>query len=335
MVPAKLIPLLAQLFILRKRPMLVGSPGSAKTSSVKAAAALAGMDLLIAHPATYDPTDLNGIPYAADGEANFLPAGLVKRLLAVRTPTVCFLDDAIQAPLSVQNALMQLVLEREVNGVRIPDEVVWAAATNKRSDKAGGASMSTAFLNRFAPVLEVAVDDDSWCEWALTHAMPPDLVSFIRFKPQTLTEFSADSGRDLTPATTPRSIAELGGLVSAGIDHFEVLAGCAGAGFATEFLAFRKTWLELPDANEILKAPKKAKVPSRERPDVLYALMGALAFKAEAKNLTDLTTYLDRCPIEFAVLCMKDALNRDKGLAKSKSFETWAIAHREAFGYGA
>ncbi len=333
--PQKLVPLLAKLFELGERPLLIGSPGSAKTSCVKAAAREADFDLLIMHPVTDDPVDWKGIPYVGGHNkvAEFLPAGSLRRLVDVKKPTVAFLDDLGQAPPAVQAATMQPVLGGEINGHIIPDDVVWCAASNRREDKAGVSGLITPLLNRFSPLLNVEVDEDSWCEWALQNDMPHDLVSYIRFKPDLLGKFAADSGRDMKATTTPRSLAALGRLVNAGIEDPETLSGAAGEGVAAEYLAHRRIAQGLPRAEDIFAAPTKAKVPPRDKPDVLYALMGALAFKVRKGTFTKLTTDLERTPIEFAVLCVKDALNRDKQLKSSNAFVKWALKNKEAFGY--
>lgn len=48
--------------------------------------------------------------------------------------TACFIDDLGQATPAVQAAAMQLILALTLNGHRVSDQVVFVAATNRRTD---------------------------------------------------------------------------------------------------------------------------------------------------------------------------------------------------------
>jgi len=84
--------------------LITGAPGVGKSQIVEQAAASAGADLILSHPAVADPTDAKGLPWIAkDGEsATFLPFGELARAIRAEHPTVWFLDDLGQAPAAVQ-----------------------------------------------------------------------------------------------------------------------------------------------------------------------------------------------------------------------------------------
>jgi hypothetical protein len=180
-------------------------------------------------------------------------------------------------------------------------------------------------------VFNYEFDLEDWIRWALQNNLPPVLAAFARFKPDLIAKF--EPTKDMVKSPTPRSVAEVGALLNLGIDDAETIAAAAGEGFATEFLAFYRTWLELPDRNEIYLNPDSAPVPANDKADVLYALMGSLAHGATPANFEATVRYLNRVPAEFSVLCVKDAISRNKKLKTTKSFTQWALDHAQVFGY--
>jgi hypothetical protein len=318
-----------------KQPMLiVGAPGVGKSDTIAMLAKEAKADLIVCHPVVDDPTDYKGIPAVSQDDsgraiAQFLPHTTLRKMIEADKPTLVFFDDLGQAPPAVQASIMQLVLAREINGNKISDEIVFVAATNRRTDKAAVTGLITPLLDRFITVLTMEFDVDDWAKWALENDVPPVLVAFARFRPDLINKFEAN--RDMKKSPTPRSVAGVGKLLTLGLDDHEILAGAAGEGFSTEFLAFYRTWQDLPDREEVYMNPESTPVPSK--PDVLYALMGSLAFGAQPSNFESCVTYLNRCPKEFAVLCVKDALNRNKKLKASKAYVNWASKNASVFGF--
>ena len=143
--------------------LITGAPGVGKSQIVEQAAASAGADLILSHPAVADPTDAKGLPWVAkDGEsATFLPFGELARAIRAERPTVWFLDDLGQAPAAVQASFMQLLLARRVNGHALPEHVSFVAATNRRTDRAGVSGILEPVKSRFVSMigLEPNLDD--------------------------------------------------------------------------------------------------------------------------------------------------------------------------------
>src|SRR6185436_20188967 len=107
-----------------------------------------------------------------------------------KRPCLWFLDDLGQAPPAVQASYMPWLLERECAGNRLPDHVVVMAATNRRTDRAGVAGVLEPVKSRFASIVTLEPDVDEWCDWAIKQPfMPPEVVAFIRFRPETLNQF--------------------------------------------------------------------------------------------------------------------------------------------------
>jgi hypothetical protein len=333
MKPSTIRTLLGKLIPAREPALLVGAPGVGKTATVEQLAEDLGYDLIVTHPVVDDPTDYKGMPAVVDhnGErsAQFLPFGDLWKMIEAKRDTIVFMDDLGQAPPAVQAAIMQLVLARRINGHAVSEHVRFLAATNRREDRAAVTGLITPLLDRFTTVLPFDFDLEDWIRWGLQNEMPAPLMGFARFKPDLIGKFEATKKMEKNP--TPRSLAGMGRLLNLGIEEHAALSGATGEAFATEFIAFYNTYKELPDRAEIYLNPDGVPVP--DRADVLYALMGSLAHGANGQNFEQTVRYLNRCPAEFSVLCVKDSLARTSELKSSRAFIEWATSHASVFGF--
>lgn len=302
-------------FLAARIPMLLtGAPGVGKSSIVESAAKAAGYDVILSHPVVSDPTDAKGLPWPGkDGEsATFLPFGDLAKAIKATKPTVWFLDDLGQASPAVQAGYMQLLLARQVNGHKLPDCVTFVAATNRRTDRAGVTGILAPVLSRFGAVIGIQPTVDDWCEWAMGANMPPELVSFIRFRPELLHVFEAKRVDDMENFPCPRTWEYAGKAIQMGLPddlEFAALAGAVGEGAAIEFKAFLSmVRSKLPNPDSIILDPDNA--PIMERPDLLWAVSTALAKKATDNNCGRIFRYAERmfdaAKSEFAVLMVKD-----------------------------
>jgi hypothetical protein len=311
-----------------KIPVLVqGAPGIGKSDVLTQAAADADADLILSHPAVSDPTDVKGLPWIVKGKhgdsAMFLPFGELERAISAKKTTVWFLDDLGQASPAVQASYMQLLLARQVNGHAISDHIVFVAATNRRTDRAGVSGILEPVKSRFGTIVELEPDLDSWCNWAIDHNVNPLLIAFLRFKPDLLCKFSATN--DLSNSPVPRTWSHVNRLLTLSLTptvQNVAIAGAVGEGAATEFAAFQKLWAQLPNIDQILIDPSSVPVP--KNPAVLYSLAAALATKATPQNFARIASYVNKMvdagSAEFGVLCVRDCLRRDNSLTQSSAF---------------
>ncbi len=315
------------------RPVLiVSAPGCGKSDIVAQACKDAGARLIISHPVVSDPTDYKGLPFVVDGHAEFLPFGDLRALCETTEETVFFLDDLGQAAPSVQAAAMQLLLARRINGHKVSDTVTFIAATNRRQDKAGVQGILEPVKSRFASIVTLVPNVQDWSSWALSHGMPAELIAFIRFRESNNQSilFAFNPTADLVNSSCPRTVANVGYLMNDGIPHdieFEVIAGAAGEVFATEFLAFLRIFRSLPNPDLILMQPNAGSVPTD--PAVLYAICGALAYRASSQNFPNIIAYANRLQDEFSVMLVTDCLHKDKDLVNTKAFIDWSVKHSD------
>ena len=314
--------------IAARLPVLItGAPGIGKSDLVDQSARAAGAEMILSHPAVSDPTDAKGLPWVVNGAATFLPFGELQRAITADRPTVWFLDDLGQATPAVQASFMQLLLARRVNGHAISDHVTFIAATNRRTDRAGVSGILEPVKSRFASIVELVPDVDAWCTWALDHDVPPELIAFLRFKPDLLCAFTASN--DLVNSPVPRTWAHAAKILAlglpAGVQH-AALAGAVGDAAATELLAFLRLYAQLPNIDQILLTPTTAPIPTA--PASLYAVASALAYRANKGNFDRIAQYCQRLMSahgEFAALCIRDCVRRQPDVTQTTAYVRLAV----------
>lgn len=324
MTPSQLARVLPKRFKSRTPTLLVSSPGIGKSSIIEQAAAAAGMKLLISHPAVSDPTDAKGLPWAEQGatRATFLPFDELAEACSATEPTVWNLDDLGQATPAVQASYMQLLLARRVNNHKLPDCVVFVAATNKRSDRAAVSGILEPVKSRFNTIIHLEPHVGDWLAWANTVNLRPEVIAYVRLRRDLFTTFVPSA--DMENSACPRTVASLSTLLDEEHDpkdEFEVYAGAVGKGVAGEFVGFLKMFRELDDPDAILLNPDKAKVPSE--PSALYATAAAMASIANARNFDRVLTYAERMPQEFGVYCIRDAARRTPTVTRSPAWNKY------------
>lgn len=329
MKPSELQKLLAVAFENGIKVLIKGAPGIGKTDIVCAAAKIAKCGLVIMHPAVSDPIDFKGLPAIVGSHAEFLPYGQLRLLIEADKPTVCFIDDIGQAPHAVQAALMQLIQQREIDGLKISDHVVFCGATNDSSHMAGVQSILEPVKSRWHTIVELQADQIEWVRWAQKHGIREEILAFIMFRGmEVLHNFKPT--RDLTNTPSPRTVAGAAKLFAAGLYSHTILAGACGEGWAAEFLGFLKVYRTLPDPDECIKNPTTARVPSGEDAATLFAIAVALSLRATKGNFAAITTYLKRLPKEHEVFAVRDALAREKSLQNTPAFTGWATENIKA-----
>jgi hypothetical protein len=135
-------------------PILWGPPGSGKTQTVFAIAHKLGYDVQVVIGARKEPTFLEGIPIVVRPEGkrattvNALPEWFEYAMAHPRT--IIFFDEIGSISEDVQASMLSVIEEREIDGVKLPDEVRFIAAGNDIDQAANGQYLAPPFANRFA-----------------------------------------------------------------------------------------------------------------------------------------------------------------------------------------
>lgn len=316
-----------------KLPILIkGAPGVGKTDIVRTVKETLGWNWILSHPVVSDPTEAKGLGAIIDGEdgqkiACFLPYGDLREAMTCTTPTIWFLDDLGQASPATQAAFMQLILSRSINGQKISDNIVFVAATNRRQDKAGVTSILEPVKSRFASIIELTADVDSWVDWALDNDLVSDIIYWIKFRPQFL--FTEEATNDIVNHPCPRTIANASKLIKAGLGNLKLLAGAIGETAAVDFLGFQRVIKNLPNMQQIVLEPMKAKVP--EELASLYATVSALVDQVTVETFEAIAKYGSRLPKEFYSLLMRGVVKRDPDFAETTTYINWTVEHGDKF----
>jgi len=300
-------------------PMFLwGPPGIGKSQIVAQVASELKLPLIDIRAVLLDPVDLRGVPSVDRGTTRWNPPNF----LPTEGEGVLFLDELSQAPDSVQSSLLQLVLDRRLGEYCMPEGWRILAAGNRVTDGTFSRKISKALGSRFATHLELAVDLEEWCAWAIANQVPSEIIGFLRLRPDLLHHFDAKAQGNSFPC--PRVWANVGQFlgklpVEAELPFF---AGALGFGPAAEFTSFLKIYRDLPDIESIMLDPDNSEVP--EEPSVLYALCGAMSRGISVDNATPAFRYMRRLPAEFQVVWLRDALQAEPKLAVSGEFSSWA-----------
>jgi hypothetical protein len=175
-------------------------------------------------------------------------------------------------------------------------------------------------------VLELETHLDDWTGWALNNGVKPEVVSFIRFRPNLLHDFDAQRDQNATPRSWVEGVSDVLGTVPAEAE-FECFKGAVGEGAAAEFVGFVRIFRKLPNPDAILLNPTTSDVPTD--PATLYALSGALAQRATEGNFERVCQYVERMPAEFSVLTVSYAARRNPDLANTQAFTQWSLKHQD------
>lgn len=339
MKPSSLVSVLKTALARQWAMLIEGSPGIGKSDVVAQVARGAGVDLVISHPVTSDPTDYKGLPGIVDGRAEFLPYGDLRRLLDASKPLLCFIDDLGQGSQATQAAQMQLVLAREINGQKISPHVTFFGATNRRADNAGVSGILSPLRSRFRSSVELTVDVADWAKWALAAKMPIELIAYVNLKPAHLNTFNPKAAREGKPFACPRTLAFAGDWLNAWnaakVDPCaETLSGCIGEAVATEFLGFLSIYRSVANLPaQIVTNPLGAPIfgDNGTGIDKAFAVSAAMSYHATAKNIDAIGQYFSRAemPNEFRTFFWKSATARKPELVETNAFTSWSVAHSD------
>lgn len=257
--PAEIAIALETLYQAKRPAFIQGNPGVGKSDTFRQVANKLGIGLIDIRVSQFDRVDLSGVPFVSD-------TGTTKWAFPDFWPRegagIILFDEFNSAPREMQPPCYQIFLDRKLGDWSMPEGWVPMAAGNLETDRAVTNKLSTAFNNRVTHLLyEVHLDD--WCKWAVQHDVPPQLIAFIRFRPNLLHAFDPNSSEKAFPS--PRTWEFVGDIIKAtppaAIEH-ELFKGTVGEGAAVELSGFLRIWRKLPSIDGILTNPQTATVPS-------------------------------------------------------------------------
>ena len=265
----------------------------------------------------FNPIDLRGIPTANEDKtlAVWLKPQIFNMDESKKVVNILFLDEISAAPQSVQAAAYQITLDRVIGEHKLPDNCIVIAAGNRTTDKAVAFKMPSALANRLCH-LEIEGSVDSWRRWAVENGISDKVLGFLAFRPDYL--MMHESGSDALAFATPRSWEMVSNILNTVNQDpkavYPLVAGCVGAGVATEFVSYCKAYKSLPCVEDIFKG-KYPPMPTDT--DVLYALISAMTVyarehKTNIKGIGNSIKYALQMPVDFSAALVKSYMAIEK-----------------------
>lgn len=201
-------------------PLIVGESGIGKTALAKALARKHEWSLVVIDGNLLKEGEIGGLPTVEEYSIKDNDGRLINKkatIYAIHTKlreidnlilegkeVLLFIDEINRCEHSVQQELMNLILNREINGYKLHDKVKILAAMNP-SSKYGSdfdyqvVDMDAAQENRFV-WLNMESDARGWIKWATENEVDRKIIEFISTFPEHLHSINEDDIR-----ATPRS----------------------------------------------------------------------------------------------------------------------------------
>ena len=326
--------------------MLWGPPGIGKSSIIREVCNRTGVSFLDIRLSQREPVDLRGLPVPNGDTVDWLISGEWPRDADSRG--IILFDEITAADRSLQVAAYEMILDRRLGNLySLPDGWLVVAAGNRAEDRAVVNTFSSALANRFCHI-DMEAELESWCQWAAAHQLHPDVIGFLRFRPECFFSMEGNveqgwpSPRSWTRVAHTLAHADLG-LDKPALDL--MIQGLVGAPVATEFQAFRQWTSELPDIPAMLAGRSPVSIP--ERADQRFAFCSALAHhlwkgheSGQQKRLDNFFRISAKLTSDFATLALLDAMASDTDQQKARkseallchpAFEAWSKKHGQVF----
>lgn len=297
-----------------------GSPGIGKSYIVHELAKSKGWQLNDVRLSQLDSVDLRGVPSIKEGKTIWMPPVF----LPTQGEGILFLDELNSAAPSVQAAVYQLVLDRKVGEYEMPKGWRIVCAGNRVSDRGIVFRLPSPLANRMVHLIACAKFED-FKVWAIQNGIHPTIIAFLGFRPDLLSQEVPKESETNPAFATPRSWSMLSSIAhkAGNMDSYAPLIyGSVGYGAGAEFLAYLKTYSEIPDIEAILRG-EDVVMPSN--PGALYALTAALverwdSSEGEAEILIRFSSLM---PVEFGVMLIKDLVVKNEAITLAPSFDGW------------
>jgi hypothetical protein len=242
-------------------------------------------------------------------------------------PTLLVIDEITNSTLQMLAVAMQLILERAIGEYKLPDNCAILAMGNRSKDSRAAIQMPKPLRNRFAHFTMI-VDHCAWVEHCKRTNLAPEIVAFIRFRPEYL--IRQPVGEENAYAT-PRSVYRCGKYVNEPPRRrLKMFIAMVGKDVGSEMESFVAMYQSLANIDDILANPKTAKLPTE--PSERYAVCTAIARLATRKNFANVITYADRIAEthrDVASVAVIDATDRDPKLTEIAAYSKWAIKNQD------
>ena len=243
-------------------PLIVGESGIGKTALAKEIAQENNWSLIVINGNLLKEGEIGGLPtiesYAGvDSQEDQVEKKAtvyavhhklreIDKEISRGKKVLLFIDEINRCEHTVQQELMNIILNREINGYKLPEGVKILAAMNPSSKYDADfdyqvVDMDAAQENRFV-WLFMEPDNNQWIDWAMNVGIEQKVIEFISTFPEYLHKINEDDLR-----ATPRSYERISGIYKI-YKHqkdsiprsvfINVVQGNVGRVIAQEFVSF-------------------------------------------------------------------------------------------------
>lgn len=181
-----------------------------------------------------------------------LADGMVKWQVHGPAEGILALEEFNSAPPSVMAAAYQLILDRRLGDYIVPTGVTLLAMGNRDKDKGVTYRLPKPLANRFIH-LEMEVNLEDWCQWAIDQRIHPDVVGYIMKFPHNLLDRKFTE-KPSHPFATPRTWEFVSNMISQNVAADvtrALICGAIGDAIGNEFLLHRQFVADMPDIRGI------------------------------------------------------------------------------------
>lgn len=233
-------------------PLIIGESGIGKTSLVKDFSLKNNLHLINIDANLLKEGEIGGLPMVVQGKTHYAPhhklTEMDEFLKTHEEGVMLFIDEINRCDHSVQQELMNLILNREINGYTLDDRVFVAAAMNPTSKMESYretdyqvVDMDPAQEDRFI-WYQMDSDPKEWIRWGMEGGGIHDtVVSFISSFPAYLNYKGADEYMTSTPRSWERVSKALKVFDDKAYDEktlYHLVKGNVGTKIAQEFMGF-------------------------------------------------------------------------------------------------
>ncbi|MFK8028958.1 MAG: ATP-binding protein [Gammaproteobacteria bacterium] len=237
--------------------MLWGTRGVGKSSIVRQVAQELGTPLIDLRLTTIEPVDLRGAVFADDerGQTVWFPPEFLPN--EKESPEgILFLDELTAADQRLQISAYSLILDRRVGNYRLPDGWQVVAAGNASFHGAVSHDMGTALADRlFHFNIESTID--SFLDYALTNNFAPEVMAYLKVRPDRLDDTRTQLANDHLIGASPRGWEDISNVLSAKLPDSQqrlFVQGRIGAANAAEFFGVLRELRASVDVKQLLEA---------------------------------------------------------------------------------
>ncbi|WP_455543908.1 ATP-binding protein [Intestinibacter sp.] len=338
-------------------PLVVGESGIGKTALANKIARDNGWKLVVIDGNLLKEGEIGGLPtiesyIATDSKGHKIEKKTT--VYAVHTKlrdidmeiekgntVLLFIDELNRCEHTVQQELMNLILNREINGYKLDKNVKILAAMNPSNEYGGDldyqvVDMDPAQENRFV-WLNMEPDHNEWVRWAMNSGIEPKIVEFISTFPEYLHKVN-DGDINATPRSFERISKSYGvykdkmGSIPKSV-FLNVVKGNVGGVIAQEFMSFInsdvKPIISYNDvfSGEVLDEKVIEQVKSENHTRLYICAMNLLReLESDIQNdnlnsggfdyINRLVEFLKLYPVDLMVGIMKDIKNSYEDIYK-------------------